>query len=236
MNRCYKPYEFALAPRILGVDVAREGLDASKIYPRQGLQAYTPFTYRNINGTQGASIVAQKWQQWNADACFIDNTGGFGSSWVDNLQRLGYAPIPVHFSSKSDNPIYYNKRTEMIFDLVEWIKNGGALPPDDLDIAAELTQSTYTHKNDKLLIEPKELLKTKIGRSSDSMDSLAVTFAAPVRRVQAFYSEQTARETEVNYEPFSRDKAGGLPMGQASGNLMPQADQYNPFGRGRWHG
>lgn len=234
-KRVYKPHEFALAPRVLGVDVARQGADTSVIYPRQGLQAYTPFIYRNIDGTEGANLVARKWKDWNADACFIDNTGGFGSSWVDNLQRLGYAPIPVHFSAKSENPRYYNKRTEMIFDLVEWIKGGGALPPDDANIVAELTESTYTFKNDKLLLEPKELLKAKIGRSCDSMDSLALSFAAPVKRAQTFYSEQLSRETEVEYEPFSREKAGGLPISSGSGRLSP-VDDYNPFGRGRWHG
>lgn len=236
MGRIYKPYEFALAPRVLGVDVAREGADTSVIYPRQGLQAYSPFIYRNIDGTSGANIVARKWREWSADACFIDNTGGFGSSWVDNLHRLGYSPIPVHFSAKSENPRYYNKRTEMIFNLVEWIKAGGALPPDDMNIVAELTESTYTFKNDKLLLEPKELLKMKIGRSPDSMDSLATTFAAPVQRSHSLYSEQTIHETEVDYEPFSREKAGGLSLGRASGNIMPQVDRYNPFGRGRWHG
>ena len=235
-KRVYKPYEFASAPRILGVDVAREGLDASIIYPRQGLQAYTPFVYRNIDGTEGANIVARKWKGWDADACFIDNTGGFGSSWVDNLSRLGYAPIPVHFSARSENPRYYNKRTEMIFDLVQWIKGGGALPPDDLNIAAELTQSTYTFKNDKLLLEPKEILRMKIGRSPDNMDSLAVTFAAPVQRVAKIQSEQfIMRETEVEYNPLSREKAGGASSTQLSGRLNP-VDDYNPFGRGRWHG
>lgn len=235
-RRVYKPYEFALAPRVFGVDVARDGGDSSVIYPRQGLQAYTPFLYRNIDGTAGANIVVRKWKEWSADACFVDNTGGFGSSWVDNMQRLGYSPIPVHFNQRSENPRYYNKRTEMIFDLVEWIKNGGALPPDDLNIIAELTESTYTHKNDKLLLEPKDILQSKIGRSPDSMDALALSFAAPVQRNAASPGDQMVRETEVEYNPFSREAAGGLPLGRASGTLMPQADQYNPFGRGRWHG
>jgi hypothetical protein len=47
---------------------------------------------RHIDGTQGAGLVARKWQDWQADACFIDDTGGFGSSWIDNLRRLGREP------------------------------------------------------------------------------------------------------------------------------------------------
>jgi phage terminase large subunit len=55
------------------------------IFPRQGLVGFPPIKVRNIDGTQGAGLVARKWQDWQADACFIDDTGGFGSSWIDNL-------------------------------------------------------------------------------------------------------------------------------------------------------
>jgi hypothetical protein len=69
------------------------GDDASVIFPRQGLVACPPIKVRNIDGTQGAGRVARKWEDWQADACFIDDTGGFGSSWIDNLRRLGREPI-----------------------------------------------------------------------------------------------------------------------------------------------
>ncbi len=120
--RYYRPQEYADAARVLGVDVAREGIDASCIYSRQGLQAFAPDIRRNITGTEGANVVSRKWKEWDADACFVDNTGGFGSSWVDNLSRLGYAAIPIHFNQSSSNPRYVNKRTEMAFELVEWYR------------------------------------------------------------------------------------------------------------------
>jgi hypothetical protein len=49
-----------------------------------------------------------------ADACFIDDTGGFGSSWIDNLRRLGREPIGIAFSGKADDPRYDNKRARWI--------------------------------------------------------------------------------------------------------------------------
>src|SRR5476649_2905841 len=63
-KRVYRPEELAHTPRVLGVDVARFGDDASVIFPRQGLVAYPPLKYRNIDGTQGAGVVARKWTDW----------------------------------------------------------------------------------------------------------------------------------------------------------------------------
>jgi hypothetical protein len=86
-GRAWREADIVRHARILGIDVARFGDDASVIFPRQGLLAFAPQKFRNIDGTEGAGVVARKWQDWNADAAFIDDTGGFGSSWIDNLQR-----------------------------------------------------------------------------------------------------------------------------------------------------
>ncbi len=145
MKRYYREYEIGGAPKILGVDVARFGDDASVIFPRQGIQAFRPIQHRNIGSLQGAGAVARKWADWDADAVFIDNTGGFGAGWIDQLNQLGRAPIGVCFSERASRAERYaNKRAEMAFEAVEWIKRGGALP-DSAELAAALTQTTYTN-------------------------------------------------------------------------------------------
>ena len=78
-KRAYRPEDIASAARVLGVDVARFGDDASVIFPRQGLVAFPPLKFRNLDGTQGAGAVARKWADWKADAVFIDDTGGWGA-------------------------------------------------------------------------------------------------------------------------------------------------------------
>jgi len=128
-TRAWRPEDIAWSAKVLGVDVARFGDDASVIFPRQGLVAFPPIRFRNIDGTQGAGIVARKWGDWQADACFIDDTGGFGASWIDNLYRLGHTPIGIPFSGRATDPRYDNKRTEMYFEAVDWIRRGGQLPP-----------------------------------------------------------------------------------------------------------
>jgi hypothetical protein len=216
-RRAWAAGDIARAPRVLGVDVARFGDDASVIFPRQGLVALAPQKFRNIDGTQGAGQVARQWRDWDADACFIDDTGGFGSSWIDNLRRLGRTPIGVHFAGTPNNPRYHNKRTEMYFEAIHWIKNGGALPGDGAsdDLIAALSQTTYTFRGDRLALEPKEQLKARLGCSPDDADAFALTFAQPVaprpvyadRTMEAVDRAERSRGAGVihDYDPLEEE-------------------------------
>jgi len=181
-RRAWGEGDIAGAPRIIGVDVARFGDDASVIFQRQGLLAFPPQKFRNVDGTYGAGVVARTWRDWDADAVFIDDTGGFGSSWIDNLQRLGRAPIGVHFAGRAADPRYDNKRTEMYFQAIDWIRQGGALPPGapSAELIAALSQTTYGFRGDRLLLEPKEQVKARLGYSPDDADAFVLTFAQPV--------------------------------------------------------
>lgn len=214
INRRYREPDFMAHPRILGVDVARYGDDSSIIFPRQGLQAFDPIQYRSIDGTEGANRVAHKWDEWEADAVFVDNTGGFGSSWIDNLIRLGRDPIGIHFSGKPQSGKYFNKRTEMAFECVEWIKRGGAIPNIE-ELKKALIATTYTFKGDKLLLEPKEDIKLKIGYSPDHMDALCLTFALPITiQPRSVWGTAQQGRHQIEYNPLSRDK------------VLPELDRY----------
>ena len=180
-RRSYRVEDVQHSARVLGVDVARFGDDASVIFPRQGLVAHRPLKFRNLDGAQGAGAVARKWLDWMADAVFIDDTGGWGASWIDNLRRLGHQPIGVGFASRPYDPRYDNKRTEMYFEAIEWIKAGGALP-EVPELIAALSQTTYSFRGDRLLLEPKEQIKARLGYSPDDADALALTFAQPASR------------------------------------------------------
>ena len=202
MKRYYRLHEIGNAPKILGVDVAREGDDKSVIFPRQGIQAFPPENRRNIDSTQGAGWVARKWDDWNADGVFVDFTGGFGAGWVDQLLQLGKSPIPVIYSASAhDKERFYNKRTEMYFDAVEWIKRGGALP-DCPELAAALTQTTYTFKGNRLLLEDKKQIKERLGYSPDDADAFVETFAEPVTPKPLGITSRR-KGIQSDYDPFA---------------------------------
>lgn len=205
MKRYYREYQIGRAPRIMGVDVARFGDDASAIACRHGIQMLPFKKYRNLDSMQGAGRVAREWEEFKADACFIDNTGGFGAGWIDQLRALHRNPMGVHFAGQPHKvDRYANKRAEMYFDFCEWIKEGGSLP-ECPDLISALTATTYTFTNRGLLIiEPKEVIKAKLnGVSPDEADAAALTFAEPVLPSDSsLIRRRTSYECVNDYDPF----------------------------------
>lgn len=205
MKRYYREYEIGSAPRIMGVDVARFGDDSSAIACRHGIQMLPFKKYRNLDSMQGAGRVAREWTEFKADACFIDNTGGFGAGWIDQLRALNRSPIGVHFAGQPHKlERYANKRAEMYFEFCEWIKEGGSLP-ECPDLIAALTATTYSFTSKGLMIiEPKEIIKAKLnGVSPDEADAAALTFAEPVLPGGGpMHAKKTSYSYNTEYAPF----------------------------------
>lgn len=201
-QRYYRDYEIGTAARVMGVDVAREGDDASVIYLRHGIASAGLRSYRNIDSTQGASQVARLWDDWQADGAVIDATGGFGAGWIDQLVRLGRLAVGVQFAAEAHQKSrYFNKRAEMYFEAVEWIKRGGALAKSK-ELADALTQTTYSFRGDRLILEPKSDIKARLGFSPDEADAFALTFAEPVAP-RAARTQHHRRPQPMVYEPFA---------------------------------
>lgn len=208
MTRYHRPEQYHTAAKILGVDVAREGDDKSVIFPRQGIMAFEPVVMRNADSLQGAGAVSRKWQDWGADACFVDNTGGFGAGWIDQLRVLKRDPIGVHFAAKAGSVQFVNKRAEMLWDACQWVKEGGGLP-DIPELLEEMTAHTYFFKGDAIQIEEKDQVKSKIGRSPDYFDGLGLTFAYPVTSVQqsaVVHAARTREQDRRGHNPYSHKR------------------------------
>ena len=66
---------------------------------------------------------------------------------------------------------------------------------------AALTQTTYTFQGDRLMLEPKDEIKVKLGYSPDEADAFVLTFAEPVTPIgNARPIQQSGRE---DYQPFA---------------------------------
>lgn len=179
MRRNVKITDYEHAQKRLGVDVARFGSDSTVLFPRQGLQAFKPVVMRNADTAQIAARVLAAKARWKSEAEFIDGTGGFGSGVVDYMKTAGVPAHEIHASSKPVDARYENRRAEMWFKMAEWVKRGGGLP-NEPGLVAELCEPTYTFTNKgKFLIEPKESVKSRLGRSPDLADALCLTFALP---------------------------------------------------------
>jgi hypothetical protein len=210
-KRYYREHELRGSSKVLGVDVARFGDDASVACSRQGLQVFPFRRWRNVDSIQGAGAVSRLWQDFGADACFVDDTGGYGAGWIDQLLVLKRSPIGVGFAKQAHNPQrFYNKRAEMYWDAVTWIKRGGALPEESPELAAALTQTTYTFQGDKMLLEPKDIIKVRLGYSPDDADSFVLSFAEPVMPSAPIVRRAPQRAEEYNpYAEAPMDRGGG---------------------------
>lgn len=191
------------SPKILGVDVARYGGDRCCIFPRQGLIAYKPKTYRGIDNMTFAGHVAEAIDKWKPDAVFVD--AGRGEGVIDRLRQIGLNPIEVNFGGKPNDPHYKNKRAEMWDTMKRWLIAGGSLPPIP-ELKVDLCAPTYSYANaaNKFELESKDKIKERGLPSPDLGDALALTFAMPVAKKQPIGVNSAHRKQQQEYNPLTR--------------------------------
>jgi hypothetical protein len=198
---------YGFAPRILGVDPARFGDDRAVLMPRQGLNCGKPESYLGLDNMALADRVAQYIERWKPDAVFID--AGNGSGVIDRLRQLGHDVIEVHFGGKASSSRYVNKRTEMWWEMREWLRAGGSIP-NTTELLQDLAAPTYSFTpTDAIALESKDDIKKRLLRSPDMGDALALTFAYPVRKDHG--AAGMAREmgiamrdeSPLDYNPYS---------------------------------
>ena len=202
-RRVFRPHEMDHAPKVLGVDPARFGDDRSVIFMRQGLVALKPDVYRGIDNMDLASRVAAKITEENPDAVFID--AGAGSGVIDRLRQLGHDVIEIPFGGKATRPdLYINRRTEMWFEMRNWILQGGGIP-NDSGLKQELATPSFKYDNQgRRMLESKDEIKKRLqgGASPDMADALCLTFASPVRKRDPL-DEYRIKGDPREYDPYA---------------------------------
>jgi len=178
MARQIPEIEVHRAQMRIGVDVARGGIDNSAIASRRGLKAYPlELVPSSANGPELAGKVKYVYQKKRAERVFVDNTGGYGGSVIDNLKLTSAVELtPVVYNGRAQDPRYHNKRAEMWCRMRDWIRNGGQLPQDK-ELAEEILAPKLFFRNGKFILEDKDQIKINLGRSPDRADALAQTFA-----------------------------------------------------------
>ena len=194
--------QYDFSAKVLGVDVARYGGDRSVIFKRQGLYSDIHYQTNHIDNMTLAGKVAEVYQDWKADALFID--AGRGEGVIDRLRQLGYAVTSVDFGGSPTNPRYANKRSEMWDTMKKWLEEGGAVPADN-DLKHDLCTPTYSFANaaGKFALESKDKMRDRGMSSPDLADALAVTFAFPVAsKINEEFAYSHGGGLEVDYDPF----------------------------------
>lgn len=166
-------------PLVIGIDGSGMGRDKSVICMRKGNKLVSIKRYDSLTGLQAESEIKNTLVEngLSPDDVFEINVDmGYGQAIFEALSQFYGNVNLVPFASRAMNAAYGNKRAEMYFNLAKGIKSG--LYITDSNIRDELLSTRFILDNsDRYLIIPKEEIKQLIGRSPDSSDALALTYA-----------------------------------------------------------
>lgn len=196
--RKFKAQGYEKLPKVLSVDVARYGDDATVIGWRQGRRFSIESKLRGLSTVQVAERVIEKIEDAKRrnepyDAWIVDGDG-LGAGVVDHLEHRGYGkPNLFEFhggESARDPNAYYNRRAECWGMMRDWLQAGAEIP-DDPELEADLTGPQYGFSNkQQLQLEKKEDMKKRGLASPDMGDCAAQTFGIQI----------AARKTEHKHE------------------------------------
>lgn len=190
-----------IGPLVLGVDPSWGGEDRFSVAWRQGRVVLKLESKLKILPVEAAGWIKSIIDEDEPDKVFVD-VGGGGIGTVDILHNWG-APyneivVAVNFgSAPQEKPVVpvkgtqanvkqkggpANRRAEMWMRSKKWLEDvGGAQIPDLDSLQSDATAPGYKHNNyGQLLLESKQDIKKRGGRSPDEWDAVALTFAAPV--------------------------------------------------------
>lgn len=201
-SRHLRREQYNFAPKILGVDPAWTGDDKLEIILRQGLYSKSLISLpRNDNDIEVANMIARLEDDHQIDAVFIDQGWGTGIYSAGNVMGRSWRLIP--FASKALDQGYLNKRAEMWGIMKRWIKEGGAIDPNDEDLYQDLIgPETVARVDGKIQLESKEDMKERGLPSPNKGDALALTFAEPVSKKQRHPQANQQHAVEVEYNPL----------------------------------
>lgn len=203
IGRHLHPDQYDFAPRILGVDVARFGNDRTVIFPRQGLAAQMPIILRSQRSDEVGARVAVTAHEWDADGICVDGSGGYGGGVCDYLFRANFHPHEISFSATASKPRFFNRRSEMWWEMAEWVKSNGSLPQVP-ELVRELSAPTYWLEKGKLRLEEKDQIKARLGYSPDLADALCLTFAVQIQRKgRQIAGRRNSNMCQTEFDPYA---------------------------------
>jgi hypothetical protein len=173
----------------VGVDVAQGGEDKTVVATRYG-GWYAPLIRAPGSTTRTGDDVAALVIRARRDCCpvIVDVGGGWGADAVGVLGRNGIEVVGFlgqKVSNRKDRNgqlKFKNKRAEAWWRFREALdpeQEGGSaigLPPD-ATIKADLAAPTFEVRSGEIVIEPKEAIKKRLGRSPDDGDAIVMALS-----------------------------------------------------------
>lgn len=187
IERTLMPLDYHHYPRVLGVDVARFGTDASVIIDRQGPKIHEILLFRKMDTVSFAEKVLEYYKGvGKINAICVDGIG-VGAGVVDQLKRFNVPVVDINVSVKSSEPkVYFNLRAQLYGAVKEWLPSADI--PANEDLRDELVGINYFYNTKlQIMLESKKDMKKRGMSSPDVADALSLSFA------QQTFHHSTAR-------------------------------------------
>lgn len=174
-------------PRIAGVDVARSGKDRSAIAIRHGLVIVSITTFAIADTMVTTGRVKQLCDADPQMRATID-IRGIGSGVYDRCREQGVKTDPFDSSARASRRdrtgmlSFVNLRSAAYWHVRDLLDPAAgaelALPPDD-ELIGDLTAIHKKERSDgKIIAEPKDDIRKRIGRSTDRGDAVSMALWA----------------------------------------------------------
>jgi len=201
-GKSIRPEQYIFAPKILTCDPAWEGDDELVIGMRQGLVFNILRTIaKNDNDITVATLLANLEDEHQADAVFIDAGYGTGILSAGKVLNRSHWRL-VWFAEKSTDKGCFNKRAEMWKLMRDWLKEGGAIPSDNVLHDDLIGPETVPRLDGKLQLESKKDMKKRKVPSPNRADALALSFAYPVDKRVKTRSQQKNVDQAEEWSPL----------------------------------
>lgn len=194
----------------MGLDPAGGGRDSAELAYRHGGwygELVSSTGEDTKDGAKSAATVVEK--RRHGAPVVIDVGGGYAGAVIERFKDNGIDHLPFNGGSGStaktkDGELrFYNKRAEAWWKFREELdpsQEGGsviALPPDQ-ELLADLTAPTFTIKTQGILLEPKDDIRKRIGRSPGKGDAVVMALSEGNKAVsRAFGGSLSGRKPRV---------------------------------------
>ena len=166
-------------PHILSVDVGRGG-DKTVILRRDGGVAALLLSRRTLDTMEivgRAKKILDECPEFEGRIT-VDDTG-IGGGVTDRLRELGVRVNAFVAGERArDEKRFANAQAEAWGLMADAVRKGGIKIPKDSALIAQLSTRAYKIQSDRrIILESKEALRAKGGRSPDEADALAMSFS-----------------------------------------------------------
>ena len=187
----------------VSVDVSRYGDDETVIYGWDGARIIDDDIYGQKDTNETASRALIMCRKIGGDFIVVDG-GGVGGGVVDALRHMCFPGVQerainiIDFNGarKADNPDkFYNLRAEAYWESGELFSDNNVVMPKEDVLLGQLSGTNYSFSNGRILMDDKDEIKKRIGRSPDRADAVVMGLWALKR--QGFTVDLPTEETST---------------------------------------